>query len=289
MTTLPPPTPPVPARLVVAKTLKMYVGGQFIRSESGQTLPLQLLGGPVLNVSRASRKDLRNAVQIARAAQPGWAGRTAYNRGQILYRLAEILDDRAAAIPDPRVALAADRAVHHAGWSDKISAILSTLNPVAGTYINYSRVRPLGVLLAVPDPADGLLGMVEALCAATVMGNSVIVAAAIETAPAAVALAEALATCDMPGGPAAILTGHLDEILKNAALFDDLDGIYLADPACSAERLTHLEREGARVMRRLIRVPGAAEPADPITLQRLAEIQTVWMSAYEPQGGAAAY
>ena len=276
-------------RLRVAKTLKMYVGGQFIRSESGQTLPLQSPGGPVTNVCRASRKDLRNAVQIARGAQPAWAARSAYNRGQILYRLAEILEDRAAVLPDPRAALAADRAVHHAGWADKISAVLSTINPVAGTFINYSRVRPLGVVLAVPAPADGLLGMVEAICAATVMGNSVIVATPVENALTAVALAEALATCDMPGGAVAILTGDLTEILRNACLFDDLDGIYLAEGAADAATLTHIQVEGARVMRRLIQVPGAALPADPIALQRLAEVQTVWMSAYEPQGGAAAY
>jgi len=279
------------SRLIVAKTLKMYAGGKFIRSESGRVSPLRAEDGTVTNVCRTSRKDLRNTLEIARSAQPGWAARTAYNRGQILYRLAEILDARADALPTTAAdaAAATDRAVHHAGWTDKITAVLSTLNPVAGTFVNYSRIRPMGVILSFPDPKDGLLGMVEALCAATVMSNAVILAVPLAQAPLATALAEALATCDMPGGVVNILTGDIGDVTGYAALFDDLDCIYHAASALSDDQVTALQRAGARILQRMVHAPPAATPADPLLLQGLAEVQTVWMSAYEPQGGAAAY
>lgn len=279
------------SRLNVAKTLKMYVGGKFIRSESGQTLPLRAKDGTVTNVCRTSRKDLRNTLEIARGAQPGWAARTAYNRGQILYRLAEMLDSRLSVLPTKAkdASAATDRAVHHAGWTDKITAVLSTLNPVAGTFVNYSRVRPMGVILAFPDPKDGLLGMVEALCAAVVMGNTVMVVVPIEQAPLATALAEGLATCDMPGGVVNILTGDIDAVVDYAVLFDDLDCVYHAGKALHAEQITRLQQEGARILQRMVHAPSASTPADPLVLQGLAEMQTVWMSAYEPKGGAAVY
>ncbi|MFT4975027.1 MAG: acyl-CoA reductase-like NAD-dependent aldehyde dehydrogenase [Myxococcota bacterium] len=279
------------SRLIVAKTLKMYAGGKFIRSESGRVTPLRDKDGTVTNVCRTSRKDLRNTLEIARAAQPPWAARTAFNRGQILYRLAEMIDSRLSSFPTPPkdATAAADRAVHHAGWSDKISAVLSTLNPVAGTFINYSHVRPMGVILAFPDPADGLLGMIEALCAATVMGNAVIIALPTEQAHLATALAEGIATCDMPGGVVNILTGDIDEIVSYTVLFDDLDCIYRAADALNHEQTTKLQQEGARILQRMVHAPAAKTPADPLILQGLAEVQTVWMSAYEPQGGAAAY
>lgn len=279
------------SRLTVAKTLKMYAGGKFIRSESGRVLPLLAEDGTVTNVCRASRKDLRNTLEIARGAQPGWAARAAYNRGQILYRLAEMLDSRAAVLPTSAedAAAATDRAVHHAGWTDKITAVLSSLNPVTGTYVNYSRIRPMGVILAFPDPNDGLLGMVEAICAATVMSNTVIVVVPVAQAPLATALAEGLATCDMPGGVVNILHGDIGEVVGCATLFDDLDCVYRAGEALSAEQLQKLQHDGARILQRMVHAPAAKAPADPLVLQGLAEVQTVWMSAYEPQGGAAAY
>jgi len=274
------------SRLRIEKTLKHYVGGKFIRSESGHTMAIED-SGRVVHVAKGSRKDLRDAVRIARKAQPGWAARTAYNRGQILYRLAEMLDGRLEALP-PGSEAAIDRAVHHAGWADKITALLSSLNPVAGTYVNYSRIRPMGVLVAAPDAADGLLGQVEAACACAVMGNTAILVIDAADAIAAAALAEALATSDFPGGVINVLCGDQDDLLRHAAAHDDLDGITLAGDAGSAVR-TELETQGARVMRRLVALPGAQTPAAPHHLQHLAEVQTVWMSAYEPRGGAAAY
>jgi acyl-CoA reductase-like NAD-dependent aldehyde dehydrogenase len=271
------------SRLRIDKTLKMFVGNKFIRSESGRTMSIEGSDGRPVNAPRASRKDLRDAIKTARAAQPGWAGATAYNRGQILYRLAEMLEDR---VPGDA---AVDRAVHHAGWADKISSVLSSLNPVAATYVNYSRVRPLGVVCAAPDPADGLLGLVEALCASAVMGNGTVLLVDAGSAEVATgALAEALATSDFPAGVVNVLTGVQDELLAEAARHDDVDGLYLAG-AAGAKIRSALETDNALVMRRLIAVPGAAAPASPFELQRLCEVQTVWMSAYEPRGGAAAY
>ena len=232
-------------------------------------------------VCRASRKDLRNTVGIARAAQAGWASRTALLRGQILYRLAEMLDDRVSALPTSKkdAQSAVDRAVHHAGWSDKITAILSSVNPVSSGHVNYSMVRSMGIVVAVPDAADGLLGMVEAICAATVMGNSVILLVPTERAELATALSEALATSDFPAGVVNILTGDVQSVLDWVDRHDDIDALYVAGDALAAERLSASQQAAARVIRRVVHVGGAARPAGPTTLQRLAEVKTVWMSS----------
>lgn len=269
------------SRLSVQKTLKMYVGGQFVRSESGHTLPIRGARGETMHASKASRKDLRDTVEIARAAQPGWAGRSAYNRGQILYRLAEMLEDRSSALPTSPadVAAAVDRAVHHAGWTDKIGAVLSTLNPVSTAYVNYSMVRAMGIVVVVPSAADGLLGLVEAACAPLVMGNTAILLVPAEQAELAVAFMEALATSDLPGGVVNVLTGDVAGVLDWADKHDDVDALYVFDGALSAERLTKSQVAAARTLRRVVMAGGAAAPADPIVLQRLAEVKTVWMSS----------
>lgn len=269
------------SRLRVQKTLKMYVGGAFIRSESGHTIPVSSSRGEVMHVCKASRKDLRDAVEIARAAQAGWAGRTAYNRGQILYRIGEILEDRAVSLPCEvqDVAHAVDRAVHHAGWADKITAVLSSLNPVGSAYVNYSMVRAVGVVVALPRAEDGLLGLVEATCASLLMGNSVILLVPAEVSELAIAYAEALATSDVPAGVVNILTGDVPSVLDWADKHDDIDTLYVAGDALDTARWAKSQAAAARVMRRLVHVPAAAEPADPFILQKLAEIKTVWMSS----------
>jgi acyl-CoA reductase-like NAD-dependent aldehyde dehydrogenase len=273
-------------RMAIEKTVKQYVGGKFIRSESGRVMRTEGPDGRPVFVPHGSKKDLRDAVRVAREAQGKWAAATAYNRGQILYRLAEMLDDRRFPIADADHTAAVARAVHHAGWTDKVTAVLSTLNPVSGTYVNYSRIRPLGVVVAAPAREDGLLGLVEASCASAVMGNGTIVVVDSSLGEVAAAFAEALHTSDLPGGVINVLLGDADELLAAASLHDDIDGLLLygARPTIAA-----LQKEGAQVMRRIIQVPSAAVPAGPIELQRLAEVQTVWMSAYEPQGGASAY
>jgi acyl-CoA reductase-like NAD-dependent aldehyde dehydrogenase len=262
-------------RLRVQKTLKLFIGGEFPRSESGRTLPVRTARGETMHVSRASRKDLREAVEKARAAQAGWWKKTAYNRGQILYRLGEMIEDRLGADAAPAV----DRAVHHAGWTDKITAVLSSLNPVAATYVNYSMVGPTGVVVAIPDPADGLLGLVEAVCGPLVMGNSVIVLVAASNAEEAFALAECIATSDMPGGVVNLLTGDIEELISAANVHDDIDALYMTEGGTTTEQRKKAEIEAATMMRRLLVVKGATSPATPLQLQKLAEVKTVWMSS----------
>jgi acyl-CoA reductase-like NAD-dependent aldehyde dehydrogenase len=276
-------------RLTVEKTLKLYTNGKFSRSESGRTTAIDGADGRI-NVARASRKDLRDSIGAARKAQPGWAARTAYNRGQILYRLAELLEARVDSLAgDSAQNLAAiDRAVHHAGWADKVTAVLSSLNPVSRTFINYSQIRPLGVVVAFPDPADGLLGIVEAVCASAVMSNGTVLIVPLEQAETALALAECLHTSDWPGGVVNVLTGDQSELLAIASRHDDVDGLYLAGASADLIR-KEVDVEAARVMRRVVRVGSAATPASPIEMQGMAEVQTVWMSAFEPRGGASAY
>ena len=278
-------------RLAIQKTLKMYVGGAFIRSESGRVVPTPGSDGSTMNACYASRKDLRNSIGNNRGAQGKWADRTAYNRGQILYRIAEILEGRKQTLPtsieDADAAI--DRAVHHAGWADKITAVLSTLNPVAATYVNYSHHRPVGVVLAIPHPDDGLLGMVEALCGSALMGNATTLVVPVAAAELATQLAEVLATSDVPAGVVNVLTGDIPSILGTANIHDDLDALYVTEGVLDAETLREAQFEGAAVMRRIVVTGRAARAAGPAELARLSEVQTVWMSAYEPRGGGAAY
>ena len=266
-------------RLGIQKTLKLYIGGEFVRSESGRTVAIQSQRGEAMHASRASRKDVRDTIEKMRAVQPGWWKRTAYNRGQILYRLSEMLEDRALPTSDTDRLAAADRAVHHAGWTDKISALLSSLNPVSGTYVNYSMIAPVGIVLAVPRPEDGLLGLVEAVCAPLVMGNAVAVVVPLERAELAIAFAEALATSDIPAGVVNVLTGDLAEVVEAANLHDDLDALYVADGAIQANLVKASQEEAARMMRRMLFVSGAEKPASPHQLAKLAEVKTVWMSS----------
>src|SRR5690606_372502 len=198
-------------RLAVRKTYKLFIGGAFPRSESGRTY---LVGNT--NVALASRKDVRDAVVAARAAVPKWAGATAYNRGQILYRVAEMLEGRhaeftALGVAPDEVDAAVDRWVWYAGWSDKIAQVYGSANPVAGPYFNLSTPEPTGVV-GIVAPADSpLLGLVSVIAPAIVTGNTVVVLAAEAEPLPAVTLAEVLATSDLPGGVVNLLTGRVAE------------------------------------------------------------------------------
>jgi acyl-CoA reductase-like NAD-dependent aldehyde dehydrogenase len=259
-------------RVPVQKTLKLYINGKFPRSESGRTLKSTSHRGEAMHVSHASRKDLRDTVEAARTALDAWGSLSAYNRGQILYRLA-------FPAPAAEVEAAIDRVVHHAGWTDKITALLSTLNPVASAYVNYSLIQPVGVVAAIPDPAEGLLGLVEAVCTALVMGDTVALLVPPENAERAVALAEAIAVSDVPAGVVNVLTTDLGELVAQAARHDDIDALYVAGNAVPAALFEDAERENARVMRRVMRVASAKDPATPVQMQKLAEVKTVWMSS----------
>src|SRR5204863_9617941 len=196
----------VTQRLPVKKTYKLFIGGAFPRSESGRTYEAE-----GQNVARASRKDVRDAVRAARGALPKWAGVTAYNRGQVLYRLAEMIEARTAEFADlcsgrPEVERAIDRTVWYAGWADKLPQVLGSSNPVAGPYFNFTVPEPTGVVGVLCPEEPALLGLVTRLLPPLVGGNTVVAVASEAKPLAAIELAEALATSDVPGGAVNILT-----------------------------------------------------------------------------------
>jgi acyl-CoA reductase-like NAD-dependent aldehyde dehydrogenase len=271
----------VPERLAVRKTYKLFIGGAFPRSESGRTY---LVDG--VNVALASRKDVRDAVLAARAAQPGWASATAYLRGQVLYRVAEMLDGRrgefiALGVPAEEVDAATDRWVWYAGWADKVAQVLGAGNPVAGPYFNLSVPEPTGVVGIVAPPS--LLGLVSVLAPAVVTGNTAVLVPAGVPLPA-VTLAEVLATSDLPAGVVNILTGSAAELAPWLASHDDVNGLDLAgvtDPELAAD----LERAAAGTLKRVLRpgFPDHGAPAPDWTadpglgrIAGLVEIKTVW-------------
>jgi len=258
-------------RLPVKKTYKLFIGGAFPRSESGRTY---LAEGQ--NVARASRKDLRDAVRVARSAFPKWAGMTAYNRGQILYRVAEMMESRRAEFAElssgrAEVERAIDRFVWYAGWADKLTQILGSSNPVAGPYFNFTVPEPTGVvgILAPDEPA--LLGLVSRLAPALVGGNAV-VAVASETHPlAAIELAEVLATSDVPGGAVNILTGLRGELAPVLASHMDVNALDLTGADGDAR---DLERAAAENVKRVVH--GRADVQSPWEVASFLELKTVW-------------
>jgi acyl-CoA reductase-like NAD-dependent aldehyde dehydrogenase len=257
----------VTERLPVRKTYKLYVGGAFPRSESGRTYEAE-----GQNVARASRKDLRDAVRIARGALPRWAGATAYNRGQVLYRVAEIMEARVAELAElcsgrGEVEASIDRTVWYAGWADKLAQVLGSSNPVAGPYFDFTVPEPTGVvgILAPHEPA--LLGLVSRLAPVVVGGNTCVVVASESHPLAAVELAEVLATSDVPGGVVNVLTGLRDELAPQLAAHLDVDALDLDAP--SAE----LERAAAENVKRIVH---AREGQSPWEISSFLELKTVW-------------
>jgi acyl-CoA reductase-like NAD-dependent aldehyde dehydrogenase len=258
-------------RLSVQKTYKLYIGGAFPRSESGRTFEA---GGH--NVARASRKDARDAVRFARSALPGWAAMTAYNRGQVLYRLAEMMETRAADLEAAcsgcsEVEAAIDRTVWYAGWADKLAQVIGSSNPVAGPYFDFTIPEPTGVvaILAPSDPP--LLGLVSRTLPALVGGNTVVVVAGEPAAIAAVELAEALATSDFPGGSVNVLTGFADELASWLAGHMDVNAIDLTGVDGPT---VELERSAAENVKRVIRAD--ADSQSPWEISRFLELKTVW-------------
>ena len=277
------------SRLSVRKTYKLYVGGAFPRSESGRSYTVTSDKGEFLaNASRASRKDARDAVSAARKAFPGWSGATAYNRGQVLYRVAEMLEARraefAAQLSDElgtsrksameSVDAAIDRLVWYAGWSDKISAVRGTANPVAGPYFNLSSPEPTGVV-AIMAPADPLLGLISVIAPVIVTGNTCVVVCASPLI--AITLAEVLATSDLPGGVVNILTGHQAELAPWLAAHMDVNGLDLTGVSDPALALT-CEQEAAENLKRVLRPSTPDWTADPglSRMTRFLETKTVW-------------
>ena len=275
------------SRLDVRKTYKLYIGGGFPRSESGRSYPALTADGEVAaRVARASRKDLRDAVRAARAALPGWAGRTGYNRGQILYRIAEMVEDRAAAFAEQislgggsndavgEVAAAIDRLVWYAGWCDKFAQVMGNLNPVAGPFFNISTPEPTGVVGILAPQEPPLLGLVSRLAPVLAGGNTAVVVASERYPLPAVTFTEALATADVPPGVVNLLTGQTAELAPWMASHMDVNAVDLtgAPPALAAE----LEEAAAENVKRVVSANGEVDTQSPYLIAAFTETKTVW-------------
>ncbi|MBA3433562.1 MAG: aldehyde dehydrogenase family protein [Actinobacteria bacterium] len=258
-------------RLPVKKTYKLYIGGAFPRSESGRTYESE-----GQNVARASRKDARDAVRAARAAFPGWSGTTAYNRGQVLYRLGEMMEARATDLERvcsgrKEVEAAIDRVIWYAGWADKLPQVLGGSNPVSGPYFNFTVPEPTGVV-AVIVPAEPALGGLVARIVPPLVGGNTVVAIASEAHPlAAIELAEALATSDVPGGAVNLLTGFRDELAPWLAGHMDVNAI---DVTGADGTTPELERLAAENVKRVVR--SVADAQSPWEIEAFLEFKTVW-------------
>jgi acyl-CoA reductase-like NAD-dependent aldehyde dehydrogenase len=278
-------------RIAVRKTYKLYIGGAFPRSESGRSFEVRSPDGMFLaNAALASRKDARDAVVAARKAFPGWSGATAYNRGQVLYRAAELLEGRRAQFADEvrlatgvplaealrEVDAAVDRWVWYAGWSDKIAQVRGGANPVAGPYFNFSLPEPTGVVAVLAPQDSALLGLVSVIAPAIVSGNTTVVVASERYPLAAVTLAEVLATSDVPGGVVNVLTGRAAEVGPWLASHMDVNAIDLAGaPGALADDLAVAAGEN---LKRVVRLPAGDWAAEP-GLERMfgfLETKTVW-------------
>jgi acyl-CoA reductase-like NAD-dependent aldehyde dehydrogenase len=278
-------------RIDVRKTYKLAIGGAFPRSESGRSYEVTDSKGVFLaNAAQASRKDARDAVVAARKAFPGWAARTAYNRGQVVYRVAEVLEGRRSQLADEvqraeggtrRQAEAAvdasvDRLVWYAGWADKIAQVVGGTNPVAAPYFDFSIPEPTGVVAVLAPSESSLLGLVSVVAPAIVTGNVVVVAASVRRPLPAVTFAEVLATSDVPGGVVNVLTGPLADTAPTLASHMDVNAIDLT--GADAEDATALEVAAAENLKR-VRRPAAEDWADDPGLDRmtwLLETKTVW-------------
>ncbi|WP_109510132.1 aldehyde dehydrogenase family protein [Nocardioides speluncae] len=282
-------------RLDVRKTYKLFVGGAFPRSESGHSYVVTDSKGKfVANAANASRKDARDAVQAARKAFGSWASRTAYNRGQILYRVAELMEDRrpqfVEAVRQSEGATAAratkvvdesiDRLVWYAGWSDKVTQVVGGANPVAGPFFNLSTPEPTGVVAVLAPQESSLLGLVSVVAPVIVTGNTCVVATSHQRPLPAITFSEVLATSDVPGGVVNILTGELSRTAPTLASHMDVNAIDLTGIAGDDALATELEVSAADNLKRVRRAP-AAEPdwtTDPGTdrLTAFLETKTVW-------------
>jgi acyl-CoA reductase-like NAD-dependent aldehyde dehydrogenase len=259
------------SRLPVRKTYKLFVGGEFPRSESGRTYEAE-----GQNVARASRKDVRDAVRVARGAFPKWAGMTAYNRGQVLYRVAEMMEARRAEFADlcsgpKEVERSIDRFVWYAGWADKLAQVLGSSNPIAGPYFNFTVPEPTGVVGVLAPTEPALAGLVSRLAPAVVGGNAVVLVASESHPLAAIELAEALATADVPGGVVNILTGFRGELAPVLAGHMDVNAL---DVSGADGDVAELERLAAENVKRIVR--GAADEQSAWEISPFLELKTVW-------------
>ena len=277
-------------RINVLKTYKIFIGGKFPRTESGRFYQLNNRSKAIANVCLSSRKDLRNAVVAARGAFEKWSGATAYNRSQILYRMAEMMEgrkdqfiselvlqgvDRKEATVE--VDLSIDRVIYFAGWADKINQVFGSVNPVATSHFNFSLMEPMGVVGLVAPEKSGLLGLVSSLCPILVSGNCAVVLASEKLPLCSITLAEVLVTSDVPEGVVNILTGKKEEIMVHLAKHMDVNAIYLTD---NLEHKKSVQEEAIQNLKRV--VVGKQKSWDDRTVENpyiitdFMEIKTTW-------------
>jgi acyl-CoA reductase-like NAD-dependent aldehyde dehydrogenase len=261
------------SRRAVAKTYKLYVGGAFVRSESGRTDPIA-----GVNVPRGSRKDVRDAVKVARAAAGGWAKKTAYNRGQVLYRFAEALESRSeelsGATKEGRAELGAavDLLVHYAGWTDKLAAVMGGVNPVAGPHLSFSTPEPTGVVAVLAPDEPDVLGVIREVAPVLAAGNSAVVIVSRRSPLRALDLGEIAGVSDVPGGVLNLLCGRMDELLTPLCGHRDVNAIVDAtgDPSLAAA----IDELAADTVKRVSR---PAADGDPLSrMEAVMELKTAW-------------
>jgi acyl-CoA reductase-like NAD-dependent aldehyde dehydrogenase len=278
-------------RLAVRKTYKLFIGGAFPRSESGRSYPVHAASGELLaHAAQASRKDVRDAVVAARSAFSGWSKATAYNRGQILYRIAEMLEGRHAqftaevaaaegvsvSAASAQVDAAIDRWVHYAGWADKYAQVVGSTNPVAGPYFTFSLPEPTGVVAVLAPQDSSLLGLVSVVAPVLVTGNTAVVVASQDRPLPAISFAEVLATSDLPAGVVNLLTGFTTELAPWLASHRDVNALDVTGAAPGAR--ADLQAAGADNVKRVY-VPKSTDWTVPPGLSRLSafvETKTVW-------------
>ncbi len=284
-------------RLTVNKTYKLYIGGKFPRTESGRSLKVDDVGGGIAHICHGSRKDLRDAVEAARKAQPGWAGATPYNRGQVLYRMAEMLEGSRDAFVDAvrsaharkttavkEVDAAIDRLVCFGGWADKYAQVLGCNNPVAGPHYNFTVPEPTGVVSVVSPDVPPLLGLISLLAPPLCAGNAAVVLGSDAHPLPAAMLGEVCATSDVPGGVVNIITGKRDELLEHLSQHRDIDAIHAAN--VSRKHSTTLKRGTAENIKRVhVRTVDdeqwydAATCDSPWMIEGFVEMKTIWHPA----------
>lgn len=293
-------------RIEVLKTYKIYIGGQFPRTESGRTYIAKSKNGQALaNVCLSSRKDVRDAVTVARAAFGGWSARAAFNRGQILYRIAEMLEGRkaqfidelikqyaTAAKAEEEVNLSIDRFIYYAGWCDKFQQIFSAVNPVASSHFNFSVPEPTGVVAIIAPQSNSLLGLVSVIAPVIAGGNSCVVLASENNPLCAVTFAEVLNSSDVPGGVVNILTGKPSELVKYFADHMDINATVYCEDDIATQKIIQ-EKASLNVKRVLfynkINWWNEEQSQSPYFISDTQEIKTTWHPIENIGGAKAGY
>ncbi len=278
-------------RIAVAKTYKIYIGGKFPRTESGRYFTIEDKQGDVIaNLCRGSRKDFRNSVVAARKAQAGWAKASAYLRGQILYRIAEMLEGRreqfiaelqlqgsTAKAAEKEVDLSIDRLIYYAGWADKYQQVFSAVNPVASSHFNFSVLEPTGVVSILAPDDSSLLGLISNIAAAIVGGNTCVVLASESKPLCAVSFAEVLHASDVPGGVVNILTGFRSELTEFFASHMDVNAIVYCDGGKAvAKTVQELAADNIKRVIARNRVDWSGDAENPYLIRDTQEVKTTW-------------